>query len=51
MASQRIDVTAIQETVVEHLGQPPETLRPNQGNILIRKAVLAARICLFRFDA
>ena len=51
MASQGIHLAAIQKSILEHLGQPPWTLGPNQGNIFIGQTDLTAGVVSFRLDA
>ena len=51
MTPERIDVAAIEQAVVEHLGEPPETLGPDKGHIFIRQSLLAAGIGLLGLDA
>jgi len=51
MASQWIQIAALEKTILQHLTQPPETLCPDQRNILVGQACLAAGIFLFRLDA
>ena len=49
--SQGIQVTAIEQSILEHLGQPPKTLGPNQRNVLVGQTSLAAGVFFLRFNA
>ena len=44
-------ILQIEQPVVEHLGEPPETLGPDEGHIFIRQSLLATGIGLFGLDA
>src|SRR5258708_633357 len=51
MASQGIHITAIQKSILKQLGQPPQTLGPNQWNIFVGQTDLTAGVLSFRLDA